>query len=200
MSQAYKSITAEKDSLIALGSNVSDDLRASFSIINDALCAVRDLIKSPLQVSQFYKTPCFPAGAGPDFVNACVRIKTECEPHILLGHLHDIERDFGRTRDARWGQRSLDLDLIACGNVVLPSPQQVLDWIELPLQKQKTQAPDHLILPHPRLQDRAFALVPLCDVAPDWIHPVLGKTAREMLDALKDSDVAAIKPFQKPEL
>ncbi len=62
-------------------------------------------------------------------------------------------------------------------------------------EDQARQAPDQLILPHPRLQDRAFVLVPLCDVAPDWRHPVLGLTAAPLLAALPAADVAAVKPL-----
>jgi 2-amino-4-hydroxy-6-hydroxymethyldihydropteridine diphosphokinase len=65
--------------------------------------------------------------------------------------------------------------------------------MELPADAQATQVPDGLILPHPRLQDRAFVLVPLADVAPDWCHPVLGRTVREMLAALPEADRRAVK-------
>jgi 2-amino-4-hydroxy-6-hydroxymethyldihydropteridine diphosphokinase len=81
------------------------------------------------------------------------------------------------------------------GDLVLPDAQTHRRWRELAPEDQARQAPDQLVLPHPRLQDRAFVLVPLCDVAPDWRHPVLGLTARALLAALPAADVAAVKPL-----
>ena len=65
----------------------------------------------------------------------------------------------------------------------------------MPADRQKTEAPEELILPHPRLQDRAFVLVPMADVAPDWRHPVLGETVTEMVAALPSEDVASVTPL-----
>jgi len=95
-------------------------------------------------------------------------------------------------RTTRWGERTLDLDLIACGDQILPDSDTQDHWRSLPLGEQKKRTPDQLILPHPRVQDRAFVLVPLLEVAPEWVHPRLGQSVREMLGALPAEDVAQV--------
>lgn len=150
-----------------------------------------------MRVSRLYRTPCFPAGAGPDYVNAAAVVtwRNVIEPAALLAAIHRIEAEFGRERLQRWGMRTLDIDLIAVGDSVLPDPATWKMWKDLPPAGQARRAPDRLILPHPRLQDRAFVLVPLADVAPDWRHPVLGRTIREMRDALSPEALAEVVPL-----
>ena len=116
----------------------------------------------------------------------------EGSPASLLRALHAVEAAFGRSRDQRWGQRTLDLDLLAADDVILPDLATYREWRKLAPDSQKELAPDTLILPHPRLQDRAFVLVPLADIVPDWCHPVTGLTVTEMVSNLPESDVAAV--------
>ncbi|HEY6917750.1 MAG TPA: 2-amino-4-hydroxy-6-hydroxymethyldihydropteridine diphosphokinase [Tabrizicola sp.] len=162
-----------------------------------ALKAVAEERLSIRAVSRLYATPCFPAGAGPDYVNAAAVLEVDPadDPTSILQRLHRVEADFGRIREQRWGMRTLDIDLIALGDSVLPDPATQDAWRELPAEAQARAAPDRLILPHPRLQDRAFVLVPLADVAPDWVHPRLGLSVRQMLDALPAADRDAVKPL-----
>lgn len=101
----------------------------------------------------------------------------------------------GRVRTKRWGQRVIDLDLLAAGDRVLPDARTFAHWRDLPLEAQLVSAPDQLILPHPRLQDRSFVLVPLAEIAPDWVHPILNKTVQQLKDALDPADLAQIKPI-----
>tara|TARA_R110002096_G_scaffold199027_1_gene382773 strand:- start:46 stop:525 length:480 start_codon:yes stop_codon:yes gene_type:complete len=149
----------------------------------------------PLTKSALYATPAFPAGAGPDFVNAAIRLRTGLDAPAIMAALHRIEADAGRERAVRWGQRTLDLDLIGLDNLVLPDVQTHQHWRDLPLAQQRNSTPDQLIVPHPRLQDRSFVLVPLGDVAPDWVHPVLGLTVTQMRDARPAVERASVLPI-----
>ena len=151
----------------------------------------------PLHLSRLFATPCFPPGAGPDYVNAAARLDLpdDIDAQALLAALHEIEAELGRQRDTRWGMRTLDLDIVAIGETVWPDKTVWHVWANLPPEDQVRRAPDRLILPHPRLADRAFVLVPLADVAPDWHHPVTGFSVAQMLAALPEQDRAAVRPL-----
>ena len=125
-------------------------------------------------------------------MNAAIRIDSADAPEVILTRLHAIETRHGRTRAQRWGMRTLDLDLLSVGDLVLPDTVTHAEWRALPPDLQRMRAPDDLILPHPRLQDRAFVLVPLADVAPDWVHPVLGLSVVDMRDRLPAADLAEV--------
>ncbi len=181
--------------VIALGANLN--LRGSEPKVTlqgalDAIARQGVVIRA---ISRFFETPCFPAGAGPDYVNAAALAETEKTPAELLQVLHEVEHKYGRERIQRWGMRTLDLDLVCYDDLVLPD-RTIFDWwLTLPPGAQKRQAPDQLILPHPRLQDRAFVLVPMADVAADWRHPVLDRTVAEMLSDLPAEDIEAVTPL-----
>jgi 2-amino-4-hydroxy-6-hydroxymethyldihydropteridine diphosphokinase len=143
---------------IALGSNIQPETNLA--------SAMRFLRRETmvLAASHVYRTP--PWGSVPqgDFLNAVVAVSTDLEPPKLLDLLQGIERRHGRTHTIRYGPRTLDLDILAMDGLVLRSPG--------------------LMIPHLELHKRGFVLVPLCDFAPHWRHPVLGKTARELLKDL----------------
>lgn len=181
--------------LIALGSNVTSLSSSPEQLLNESMDEISKRVGEISQRSKNYRTPCFPAGAGPDFANSVIRVKTELDLRGILDALHEIEADFGRVRTVRWGQRTLDLDLLAADDVVCPDKVTVRSWIDLPLDRQMTETPDQLLLPHPRIQDRAFVLVPLVDIAPDWRHPIIGKTAIEMLGELPRDEIDQVVPI-----
>jgi 2-amino-4-hydroxy-6-hydroxymethyldihydropteridine diphosphokinase len=180
--------------LIALGSNLHMDTRDSLATVQSAIAALNGSIGRVLRVSRFFQTPAFPAGNGPDYINACVSIQSDLTPEQVLGELHKIEANHGRTREKRWASRTLDLDLIAAGDMIQPDPATFNRWLNLPLGQQTQIAPDMLILPHPRLHERGFVLVPLADIASHWIHPVLRQNVAHLRDSLSKPDVAEIVP------
>ncbi|MCB1334146.1 MAG: 2-amino-4-hydroxy-6-hydroxymethyldihydropteridine diphosphokinase [Roseivivax sp.] len=180
--------------LIALGANQPSDAGSPRATLIAALEALERNGIRLIRSSRMYRTPCFPAGAGPDYVNAAAVAEGPADPGAMLATLHRIEAEFGRARVSRWASRSLDLDLIAAGDMVLPDAQQQDRWRALPAQRQSVEAPDTLILPHPRMQDRAFVLVPLAEVAPDWVHPRTGQSVAQMLKVSPPEDVAQVVP------
>ena len=148
-----------------------------------------------LRVSRFYATPCFPAGAGPDYVNACAAVDCPGSADTVLTVLHSVEAVFGRRRTQRWASRSLDLDLLSAGQQILPSAETQARWRALDSAAQQRETPQELILPHPRLQERGFVLKPLADIAADWQHPALGITVAQMLAALPIEALDGIRPL-----
>jgi 2-amino-4-hydroxy-6-hydroxymethyldihydropteridine diphosphokinase len=187
----------EQQALVALGANLPFNGGQPQETLRLALASLVANGHNIVAISRFYRTPCFPAGAGPDYVNAaCVlRFSADVSPQSVLEMLHRVENGFGRTRNQRWGMRTLDLDLVAFGDSVLPDSQTQTLWRRLAPHEQAQAAPDQLILPHPRLQDRAFVLVPLADVAPDWCHPLLNRTVTQMVDDLPEADRRAMVPL-----
>lgn len=182
--------------LIALGGNLPSQVGPPEKTLVAALTALEERGAVIRATSRLYHTPAFPAGNGPDYVNAAAWLEAPWSPAEILAHLHAVEATMGRARTQRWGQRTLDLDLLAVGDTILPDPQTHEKWRDLPLSEQVGVTPDRLILPHPRLQDRAFVLVPLADVAPDWTHPLLGRSVSELLTALPQQDRDAVRALE----
>ncbi|MGF1544467.1 MAG: 2-amino-4-hydroxy-6-hydroxymethyldihydropteridine diphosphokinase [Parvularculaceae bacterium] len=152
--------------LIGFGSNLPFRGAAPAAIVGAALRAVDDAF-GVARVSRLYGSPAWPDPSAPAYVNAAASLASAPEPLTLMAGLLAIERAFGRRRGVANAPRTLDLDL-------LDHDGQVLDHA----------GPPRLVLPHPRLHERDFALAPLIDVAPDWVHPTLGRTGAELLDAL----------------
>lgn len=188
-------MTNDQPCLIALGANLPLGSKAPAATLRAALAALADSGVPPRRVSRFFSTPCHPPGAGPDFVNAAAVVTHPGPPAALLDILHRVEARFGRERRTRWAGRTLDLDLLAAGDAVLPGCDTQTRWRDLPPAAQRARAPETLILPHPRMQDRAFVLVPLAEVAPNWKHPTLDRTVLQMLDALPAADRNTAVPF-----
>ena len=183
--------------LIALGANLPFDDRSPLDTLRSAINTFPKVNLAMPSVSRFFATPCFPPGAGPDYVNAAALLQVE--PQVtameLLSRLHQVEAMFGRERKQRWGMRTLDIDLLALGDLVLPDAATQTKWRNLDPTLQAHETPADLILPHPRLQDRAFVLVPLAEVAPDWCHPLLNLTVAQMVAALPAVDLTEMRPL-----
>jgi 2-amino-4-hydroxy-6-hydroxymethyldihydropteridine diphosphokinase len=197
MSQGHEQGSAVRSALIALGANIVSPYGPPQRTLQAACEQVARHIGKVTGKSRFFSTPCFPPGAGPDYVNAALAVESGLDAPAILAALHRIESEFGRERVQRWGMRTLDLDLLALDELILPDPATHADWRALPMDLQKMRAPDQLILPHPRLQDRAFVLVPLADIAPDWVHPILGLTIRQLRDASPPGDLAEVVPIDR---
>lgn len=181
--------------LIALGANLDSASGPPRRTLEAALEALPERGLALVARSRWYRTPAVPAGAGPDFVNGAAVLAGDLAPEAVLAALLGVERALGRHRDRRWAPRACDLDLLAMGDRVLPDPATVARWITLAPEDQAREAPPGLLLPHPRLQDRGFVLRPLADVAPGWVHPLLGRSVAQMLAALPPAALAGIAPM-----
>lgn len=162
------------------------------------MAEVAALGTGPAALSRLWRSPAWPPG-GPAYVNAAMRLPVALAPEALLAALHRIEARFGRERVVRWGARTLDLDLLAVGDLVRPDAGTQGFWRALPPERQGREAPVGLVLPHPRLQDRAFVLLPLGEVAPRWRHPLLGLDVAAMAAALPEGTLAGVAPLANPE-
>jgi len=146
---------------IGFGANLGDRL----ATCRKALAALAALPGCRVvKVSSLYETEPVGLTDQPPFVNGVALLATEGDARWLLAQLLAIEADFGRVRGARWGPRTIDLDLL--------------------LFDEETIASVELTVPHPRLHERRFVLRPLHEIAPELRHPVLGKTIEELLQAL----------------
>ncbi len=158
---------------LAIGANLpSSDGRTALATCKAAAEALHDLpgLRMTGQ-SRWYETAPIPPG-GPFYINGVVRLEGEVDPAWLLRRLQAIEALAGRLRSIPNAPRTLDLDIIAMGNLQRATPDPVL--------------------PHPRAHLRAFVLAPLCDIDPSWRHPVLGQTAAALLASLPAQEIRAI--------
>ena len=179
-------LAPSKTTLIAIGANARAGTSGNLEAVRDAIAQVGALGKVRA-VSGLWRNPAWPPGSGPDFVNACLALESGHAPEDVMAGLHAIEAAMGRKRLRRWGPRVIDLDLLACADRILPDRATLDRWMNLPPGLQAQEAPDRLILPHPRLHERAFVLLPLAEIAPDWRHPVLGWSVAEMAAGLDPS-------------
>ena len=150
---------------IAAGSSLPFCGLDSQQIVAAGFDALERIVKVTAR-SPLYESPAWPDPADPVFINAAAQIETDLSPEALLAALHAIEAGFGRRRTVANAPRTLDLDLLAYG------------------QMRSDGTGGGPILPHPGLSSRDFALAPLCDLAPEWRHPGAGETAAAMLAAL----------------
>jgi 2-amino-4-hydroxy-6-hydroxymethyldihydropteridine diphosphokinase len=146
--------------LIALGSSLAGAFGSSGAVLAAALDRLPKAGFKILARSSLWRSASWPDPALPDYINAIAVVETALGPAETLARLHAIEADFGRDRTAPNAPRVLDLDLIAHGRTVTDEPG--------------------LVLPHPRADARLFVMGPLAEIAPDWRHPVSGRTAADL--------------------
>lgn len=183
------------EALIALGANIPSKHGDVASTLERAVAAVAKIDGVELlRQSRWFRTPAWPVGSGPDFINGAIAIGTTLTCAEILHKLVGIEVELGRTRPARWAPRACDLDLLAFGDEVLPDVATVREWMALDPQEARHKTPETLILPHPRLHERSFVIVPLQDVAPSWKHPVLRLKVDEMFRNLPEAERAGVVP------
>jgi 2-amino-4-hydroxy-6-hydroxymethyldihydropteridine diphosphokinase len=153
---------------IALGSNLGNSLQ----LLKDALDTLAAMPHfTLLQSSRVYRTVAV-GPPQPDYLNASAILATEFSPHRVLQALLEVESQFGRVRREKWGPRLLDLDLLLFDDLVLDLP--------------------HLQIPHPRMNERAFVLVPLAEIAPNWIDPISGKAIADLQQGVDCSGVTCL--------
>lgn len=179
--------------LIALGSNLASTTGSPREILEIALKLLADSGCEVTALARWRRTPAFPPGSGPFFVNGAARVRSALDPEALLALFHDVEARLGRVRARRWGPRVCDIDLIASGDLILPDVAELRRLMALGAAAGDAPPPAGLVLPHPRMHERAFVLAPLADIAPDWRHPVTGKSVREMLAALPEAARAEVE-------
>ncbi len=150
---------------LGLGSNLGD--RAG--LLDQAVASLESL--GTVTRSRWYETAAVGLPGAPAFLNGVVRLETELAPDQMLQRIRDIERQLGRDPLRRAGSRTIDIDILIYGRQVISRPG--------------------LRIPHPRLHQRAFVLVPLAVLAPNFVHPVLGKTVAEMLAEVGSAGVKA---------
>jgi 2-amino-4-hydroxy-6-hydroxymethyldihydropteridine diphosphokinase len=150
---------------VAFGANLPSRLHGSpAATCLAALAALEVRGVKILRRSAFYESAPVPISDQPWYVNGVAEIGTALGPEALLAALHEIERQFGRERRELNAARVIDLDIVAYGRLVRADPPP--------------------ILPHPRMADRAFVLLPLQEIAPNWVHPVSGLSIGELVARL----------------
>ena len=156
---------------LGLGGNVGDTratLDRAVTLLNDGT-NIRLLARS-----SDYKTPPWGVEHQAPFLNLCVAVETTLTPHQLLARVHEIERELGRNRAAetRWGPRTCDIDILSYDDVALNEPD--------------------LVLPHPRMFERGFVLMPLAEIAPDAL--IGGRRVKEVLQAVETTGIVRLPP------
>ncbi|MDO8172706.1 2-amino-4-hydroxy-6-hydroxymethyldihydropteridine diphosphokinase [Acetobacter tropicalis] len=160
--------------LIAVGANLPLGGQAALETCRKVVETLRALPGlHVVAVSHWYESAPVPPSGQPPYVNGVVRATTTLTPDALLAALQQIELDFGRERSVRNAARTLDLDIIAFGALC--------------------QDVSHLILPHPRAHERAFVLLPLRDVMPEWVHPATGQMLEALLERVCGQEIRQIQ-------
>jgi len=169
---------------IGLGSNLENSRFGSSKSLLEA--AVRQLcgeIGTVVKKSQWYESEPIPVSDQPWFVNGVVALESELSPQALLLKTLEIEVEFGRVRTIENAARTLDIDIIACDQIVFSAEADDND--------------PAITLPHPRMHERAFVLLPMAEVAPDWVHPHTKKPISALIANLPPQNIRIVQSEEK---
>lgn len=147
---------------LLLGTNLGDRSKN----LEDAITIIQKRCGPVLAKSSVYRTAAWGKVDQPEFLNQAISIDTQLLPQSLLNAVLEIERDLGRERLEKWGTRVIDIDILIYNNQVIRSRD--------------------LVVPHPQLENRRFALTPLSEIAPDLVHPLTGKKVSQLLEICPD--------------
>lgn len=164
---------------VAMGANLPHpEYGPPVETLSAALAALEEYGVSVVRRSRWYRTAPVPLSDQPWFVNGVAEVDTDLSAEDLLATLHRVEARFGRVRHRRLEPRIVDLDLISFNDLVRPA----------------AGSDEGLVLPHPRMHQRAFVLLPLAELAPDWRHPRLGIGIETMIARLDPTQMAELLP------
>lgn len=148
---------------LSLGANLGDRK----AVLDSALHAISDVCGQLVSVSDIYETAPWGVTDQPLYLNIAILVQTNLSAKLLLEKCQNIENSFGRERRERWGSRTLDIDILFYDDLIMET--------------------EFLTVPHPRLAERKFVLVPLVEIAPDFVHPILGVSIVTLLDSCNDT-------------
>lgn len=160
---------------LGLGTNLGDrtaNLQAAISRLAEEL--------EITAVSPIYQTPPWGVTDQPDFLNLCLKAETDLPPAKLLTFVKNLETKLGRQPGKRWGPRLIDIDILFYADQIIET--------------------ENMIIPHPRLAERAFVLRPLAEIAPDFVHPVFGETVMALSKRVEDAEIRPFTPADEQEI
>ncbi len=166
--------------LIALGGNLISPIGLPQLTIPHAVDMLNNSGVQVTHLSSMYETCPVPASGQPDFVNMVVKAETNLSATKLLVLFKELERECGRKKGERWSARTLDIDLIAYGKSVLPNLES---WHSVVNDSDPAAYLEEPVVPHPRMHKRGFVLIPLREIGPNWLHPVLNLTVEQMCES-----------------
>jgi 2-amino-4-hydroxy-6-hydroxymethyldihydropteridine diphosphokinase len=168
--------------LVALGSNMSSSFGGPTTNVRCGLDHLRSRGIVPLVVSRIYQSAPLGSVRQAHYANAVAVVECALPVGQMMRVIKQIERQMGRRTGVRWGPRPLDIDILAHrGQMATGAALGWVGRVARPTSRKRGQA----VLPHPEIQNRIFVLQPLCDIAPQWVHPVFNKTAKQLFHIIR---------------